>query len=93
MSELTPSPGAWQAVHVFYAANPQPLLVNCVGPLISELREDGLLAGHFFINYWLEGPHVRLRPRRRRHRRLAGAGQDLRLAAALGGEGAAHRHG
>ncbi|MER6677474.1 lantibiotic dehydratase C-terminal domain-containing protein [Streptomyces sp. NPDC000983] len=63
MSELTPSPGAWQAVHVFYAANPQPLLVNCVGPLISELREDGLLAGHFFINYWLEGPHVRLRLR------------------------------
>nr|WP_107482054.1 lantibiotic dehydratase C-terminal domain-containing protein [Streptomyces sp. JHA26] len=63
MSELTPSPGAWQALHVFYAANPQPLLVNCVGPLIAGLKEDGLLAGHFFINYWLEGPHVRLRLR------------------------------
>ncbi|MFE0674585.1 lantibiotic dehydratase C-terminal domain-containing protein [Streptomyces sp. NPDC058867] len=63
MSELTPSPGAWQAIHVFYAANPQPMLVNCVGPLIAELKDDGLLAGHFFINYWLEGPHVRLRLR------------------------------
>ncbi|MFJ3923419.1 lantibiotic dehydratase C-terminal domain-containing protein [Streptomyces sp. NPDC090022] len=55
--------GAWQALHVFYAANPQPLLVNCVRPLIAELSAEGLLAGHFFINYWLEGPHVRLRLR------------------------------
>ncbi|MER8070529.1 lantibiotic dehydratase C-terminal domain-containing protein [Streptomyces sp. NPDC094034] len=59
-----PAPGAaadWQAIHIFYAANPQPLLVNCVRPLVAELTADGLLAGHFFINYWLEGPHVRLR--------------------------------
>ncbi|MGW6854917.1 lantibiotic dehydratase C-terminal domain-containing protein [Streptomyces xanthophaeus] len=67
MSELsdpgTDRRGAWQAVHIFYAANPQPLLVNCVRPLIASLKADGLLAGHFFINYWLEGPHVRLRLR------------------------------
>lgn len=55
--------GAWQALHVFYAANPQPLLVRCVRPLVAGLTADGLLAGHFFINYWLEGPHVRLRLR------------------------------
>ncbi|MFF4852186.1 lantibiotic dehydratase C-terminal domain-containing protein [Streptomyces sp. NPDC001194] len=55
--------GAWQAVHIFYAANPTPLLVQCVRPLIAGLSRDGLLAGHFFINYWLEGPHVRLRLR------------------------------
>ncbi|WP_432100813.1 lantibiotic dehydratase C-terminal domain-containing protein [Streptomyces sp. WAC 04229] len=69
---MTPSPppvhssppaGAWQATHIFYAANPQPLLVNCVRPLIEALRADGLIAGYFFINYWLEGPHVRLRVR------------------------------
>ncbi|WP_326550956.1 lantibiotic dehydratase C-terminal domain-containing protein [Micromonospora sp. NBC_01813] len=53
--------GDWQAIHIYYAANPQPLLVQCVQPLIAGLRADGLLAGHFFINYWLEGPHVRLR--------------------------------
>ncbi len=53
--------GEWQAVHTFYAANPQPLLVSCIRPLIASLEEDGLLAGHFFLNYWLEGPHVRLR--------------------------------
>ncbi len=55
--------GAWQAVHVHYAANPQPMLVECIRPLVAELHADGLLAGHFFINYWVEGPHVRLRLR------------------------------
>jgi hypothetical protein len=55
--------GDWQAVHIHYAANPQPMLVSCIRPLLSELHGDGLLAGHFFINYWLEGPHVRLRLR------------------------------
>ncbi|MER7419498.1 lantibiotic dehydratase C-terminal domain-containing protein [Micromonospora peucetia] len=57
--------GQWLALHVFYAANPQPLLVECVAPLIRELTEQELLAGHFFINYWMEGPHVRLRLRPR----------------------------
>jgi thiopeptide-type bacteriocin biosynthesis protein len=55
--------GAWQATHVFYAANPKPLLLQCVRPLVAELDADGLLANWFFINYWLEGPHVRLRIR------------------------------
>ncbi|OEU88851.1 lantibiotic biosynthesis protein [Streptomyces abyssalis] len=63
MPEESREPGEWQAVHVFYAANPQPLLVNCIRPLVASLRDDGLLAGHFFLNYWLEGPHVRLRLR------------------------------
>ena len=53
----------WQAVHVFYASSTRPLLLECVSPLIDELTADGLLAGHFFINYWLEGPHLRLRLR------------------------------
>ncbi|MDG4798456.1 thiopeptide-type bacteriocin biosynthesis protein [Micromonospora sp. WMMD1082] len=57
--------GRWLALHVFYAANPQPLLVDCVAPLVRDLTEQNLLAGHFFINYWLEGPHVRLRLRPR----------------------------
>ncbi|GAA4666621.1 thiopeptide-type bacteriocin biosynthesis protein [Streptomyces chumphonensis] len=56
-------PGAWQATHIFYAANPRPLLLQCVRPLVDSLADDGLLAGWFFINYWLEGPHVRLRVR------------------------------
>ncbi|GHF99229.1 lantibiotic dehydratase C-terminal domain-containing protein [Streptomyces zaomyceticus] len=56
-------PGAWIALHVFYAASPRPMLVDCVRPLVARLTEEGLITGHFFINYWLEGPHVRLRLR------------------------------
>jgi len=51
----------WISLHVFYAANSNPLLVDCVVPLVRELREQGLLRRWFFIKYWLEGPHVRLR--------------------------------
>ncbi|MHA6757519.1 lantibiotic dehydratase C-terminal domain-containing protein [Streptacidiphilus sp. PAMC 29251] len=53
--------GEWQALHVFYAASSRPLIVDCLEPLIDSLCADGLLAGYFFINYWVEGPHVRLR--------------------------------
>jgi thiopeptide-type bacteriocin biosynthesis protein len=51
----------WISLHVFYAANANPVLVNCVGPLTAELQEQGVLAKWFFIRYWLEGPHVRIR--------------------------------
>ncbi|MCH0538178.1 lantibiotic biosynthesis protein [Streptomyces sp. MUM 203J] len=37
------------------------MLLHCIRPLVAELEADGLLDGYFFINYWLEGPHVRLR--------------------------------
>lgn len=55
------TPGQWLAIHVFYGGNARPMLVQCVRPLVDELTDQGLLAGHFFINYWLEGPHLRLR--------------------------------
>ncbi|MFI5806009.1 lantibiotic dehydratase C-terminal domain-containing protein [Streptomyces sp. NPDC051561] len=53
--------GTWQATHIFYAANPRPFLLQCVRPLVARLAAEGLLSNYFFINYWLEGPHVRLR--------------------------------
>lgn len=55
--------GPWQAYHVFYAASTRPFLLQCVRPLVAELTGEGLLSGWFFINYWLEGPHIRLRLR------------------------------
>ncbi|WP_328912717.1 MULTISPECIES: lantibiotic dehydratase C-terminal domain-containing protein [unclassified Streptomyces] len=64
MTTRTPTPyGDWQAYHVFYAASTRPFLLQCARPLIADLTRDGLLGGHFFINYWLEGPHIRLRLR------------------------------
>jgi hypothetical protein len=54
-------PAPWQAHHIFYTAQSRPVLTECVGPLVRRLRERGLIHRYFFINYWLEGPHVRLR--------------------------------
>lgn len=51
----------WMAVHVFYAASSRPVLLDLVRPLTTELEQDGLIDGWWFLNYWLEGPHVRLR--------------------------------
>lgn len=57
----SPTDHGWLSVHVFYASNANPMLVECVQPLADQLRADGLINGFFFIKYWLEGPHVRLR--------------------------------
>lgn len=51
----------WVALHIFYSSNSNPLLEECVQPLIDALREEGLIDGWFFIRYWMEGPHLRLR--------------------------------
>src|SRR5262245_17361535 len=51
----------WISMHVFYAANADPMLVDCVTPLLRDLRSRGLTQRHFFIKYWQEGPHIRLR--------------------------------
>ncbi|MEU5725453.1 thiopeptide-type bacteriocin biosynthesis protein [Micromonospora sp. NPDC047738] len=58
-----PSPveHGWLSVHVFYASNANPMLVEGVRPLVDELRAEGLISRYFFIKYWMEGPHVRLR--------------------------------
>jgi Lantibiotic biosynthesis dehydratase C-term len=61
--EARKTAGDWQAFHIFYSANPRPLLLQCVEPLVKALTIENLLAGYFFINYWLEGPHLRLRLR------------------------------
>lgn len=57
--------GDWLSMHIFYTAGPNPLLAECVAPLVDRLRERGLVERWFFIRYWLEGPHTRLRLRPR----------------------------
>ncbi|MFI1801100.1 lantibiotic dehydratase C-terminal domain-containing protein [Streptomyces sp. NPDC020379] len=59
--EPAPGEGAWQALHIFYPGSPRPMLTRAVRPLLDELTADGLITNYFFLNYWLEGPHVRLR--------------------------------
>ena len=51
----------WVALHVFYASDANPILVEAVRPLVAELRRDELIDHWFFIKYWMEGPHLRVR--------------------------------
>lgn len=51
----------WVALHVFYGSDANPMVVEAVRPLVRRLREDGLITGWFFIKYWQEGPHLRVR--------------------------------
>ncbi|WBQ05865.1 thiopeptide-type bacteriocin biosynthesis protein [Kribbella sp. CA-293567] len=51
----------WVALHVFYASDANPILVEAVRPLVAELRRDELIDRWFFIKYWMEGPHLRVR--------------------------------
>ncbi|WP_436533338.1 thiopeptide-type bacteriocin biosynthesis protein [Actinoplanes sp. HUAS TT8] len=53
----------WISVHVFHAPDEDPLLIGCVAPLVRRLREQRLIDRAFFVRYWVEGPHVRLRLR------------------------------
>ncbi len=56
-----PPRSEWTAMHLHYTSNPNPLLAGCVGPLVADLLAERLIERYFFIRYWLEGPHVRLR--------------------------------
>jgi hypothetical protein len=61
MSVSSPYPNNWLSAHIFYASNANPLILDCLSPLVDDLRARGLIQRYFFIKYWLEGPHVRLR--------------------------------
>lgn len=54
-------PAQWMAFHIFYASDSNPIVTECVKPFVDRRRADGQLARWFFIKYWLEGPHLRVR--------------------------------
>ncbi|WP_270973568.1 lantibiotic dehydratase C-terminal domain-containing protein [Trueperella sp.] len=58
----------WRAYHIFYGGNPLIVLRECILPLAEDLQREGVIPDYFFINYWLEGSHVRLRLRVRPER-------------------------
>lgn len=82
---MTVTDDRWIALHVFYASDSNPVLTDAVRPLVAELRREDLLERWFFIKYWMEGPHVRLRllPRRAEDRARVQAIAEERLAAFL----------
>lgn len=46
----------WLSAHIFYNGDPQLLLNNLVSPLLDRTGHSA-----FFIRYWENGPHIRLR--------------------------------
>lgn len=54
---------SWRAYHIFYGGTPLTVLRDCLLPLAQNMVDEGDIIEFFFINYWLEGSHVRLRLR------------------------------
>jgi len=54
-------PKHWLSIHIFYYGDQNALLLHAIAPLIEQLREQGLLQRWFFIKYWVEGFHLRVR--------------------------------
>ena len=60
-SDPVTTSSAWVSLHIHYAADLDPLLTGCVAPLVRRLRDRGAVGDWFFVRYWVEGPHLRLR--------------------------------
>lgn len=51
----------WMAGHLHFSGNPNPMLYRFVGPFLRRMKEEGHLESYFFIRYWTEGQHIRVR--------------------------------
>jgi len=51
----------WLSLHIHYNSDPFWLLTETIDPLLAKLSEQRLLANYFFVRYWEQGPHIRLR--------------------------------
>ena len=51
----------WHSIHIFYQKEQDDFLVQCIEPLAQSLKKDKLITQLFFLRYWKQGPHIRLR--------------------------------
>lgn len=51
----------WLAAHLFYSGNLEQLISQAILPFIEKARKEKLYRQFFFIRYWENGPHIRLR--------------------------------
>lgn len=51
----------WLAVHLFYNEPWEIFLLESVKPFVDTLIQAGIAEQYFFIRYWDQGPHIRLR--------------------------------
>lgn len=52
---------AWLSAHLHFSGNPNPMLTQFVGPFLDRARAEGRVERAFFIRYWTEGQHIRVR--------------------------------
>ena len=57
----TPKPNNWLSVHLFYNEPWEEFLNKAVGPYVNTALQTGIAQQFFFIRYWEQGPHIRLR--------------------------------
>ena len=51
----------WLSAHLHFSGNPNPMLYQFVGPFLNQLRDDRQIDRYFFMRYWTEGQHIRVR--------------------------------
>ncbi|MEV5542460.1 thiopeptide maturation pyridine synthase [Saccharopolyspora shandongensis] len=53
-----PDSGTWHGVQIYYAAERDDLILDCLRPLFARMPADA--ERMFFVRHWLRGPHLRL---------------------------------
>tara|TARA_B110000093_G_scaffold142272_1_gene153311 strand:- start:1325 stop:2239 length:915 start_codon:yes stop_codon:yes gene_type:complete len=51
----------WVSCYVFHNISFEKVLTELIKPLIEKLNKDQFIKQYFFIRYWENGPHIRLR--------------------------------
>ena len=51
----------WISCYIFHDISFEKVLIELIKPLIDKLKESNYSNEYFFIRYWENGPHVRLR--------------------------------
>lgn len=58
---MNTSEACWKSLHIHYNSDPFWLLTEVISPLVRAQRASGAVSQFFFIRYWENGPHIRLR--------------------------------
>lgn len=51
----------WLSTYLYYGEPLDIFIVNAVAPFVQSVLQQGLSTQYFFIRYWENGPHIRLR--------------------------------
>lgn len=57
----TPKNNRWVSAYIFHQLSFEQLIAECLHPLLESIRCDDRINNCFFIRYWEEGTHLRLR--------------------------------